>query len=85
MECRAHLLESLIFNLKPHVLLSNLNEEWICSGERHLWHVNDSLGADDEATKVDGLVGTAPSAVGVVVLVGEGDLSAVLILTVSTI
>ena len=49
--------------------------------------MNDSLGADDEATnKVeDGwMEAVPPSVAGVMVLVGEGDLSAVLILAVLT-
>ena len=48
--------------------------------------MNDSLGADDEATnKVeDGWMEAVPSVAGVMVLVGEGDLSAVLILAVLT-
>ena len=77
----------MIINLINTTVLdsqSDLNEGWIWRGERHLWHVNDSLGAPK--AEDDGKAGTALSAAAAAAvvataaaLVGEGDFSALLI------
>ena len=76
----------MIINLINTVLdsQSDLNEGWIWRGERHLWHVNDSLGVPK--AEDDGKAGTALSAAAAAAvvataaaLVGEGDFSALLI------
>ena len=58
---------------------SDLNEGWICSGERHLWHVNDSLPRVEDGTAGTGLSVVTGVATAAAALVGEGDFSAVLI------